>query len=227
MELKGLEHMADEVFAYDDLKEDFAYGHIPPEKRQYYIAQGLAAGRAAAVQYEGCDLAALLAADGVTLCRVTAPSRIGLHAQICYTGDKKQIDLCAATAKELSEVMADTPYPVSQTQVEQLFLAHEFYHWLEYSAGVATDEKVEPARFRLFGLFERKMAVRRTGEIAAFAFAKQWCKLPVHPKAMDYLLLCQKQGKTQAQAEEQFHRMEQEYQAACVTVLQTEKGEQR
>ena len=227
MELQGLERMADEVFAYDDLKEDFAYGHIPPEKKQYYIAQGLAAGRAAAVQYEGCDLAALLAADGVVIRKVTAPSRIGLHAQICYTGDKKQIDLFVATAKELSEVMAATPYPVPQPQIEQLFLAHEFYHWFEYSTGVATDETVEPARFRLFGLFERKMAVRRTGEIAAFAFAKQWCKLPVHPKAMDYLLLCQKQGKTPAQAAAQFCRLQQEYDAACPTAQQTEKGEHR
>lgn len=227
MELLILDSLADDVFAYDDLKEDFAYAHIPPAKRQYYITAGLAAGREAARQYEGRDLAALLRADGVALCRVTAPSPVGLHAQICYDGTKRQVDLFAATAKELSEAMIDTPYPVSAAQVEQLFLAHEFYHWLEYSTGTATEEKVEPVSSRLFGLFERKMAVRRTGEIAAFAFAKQWCRLQVHPKAMDYLLLYKKEGKTAAQIKEQLGRMVQEYETACLCALQAEKGKHR
>jgi hypothetical protein len=195
-EMDGFDRLAlpDEVYAFSDLREDFAYQKIPPERRGYYISRALQLGRQAAADYQGKDLCALLRADGVTLRRVTEPSPIGLHAQIWYDGPHRQVDLFTDTAQKLSRALADTPLPLTPQQAEELFLAHEFYHWLEYAAGVPTDARCDPVETRVLGLFRREIRVRRTGEIAAFAFAGAWCQLPLHPKALDYWLLYQEEG---------------------------------
>ncbi|MEG0996185.1 MAG: hypothetical protein RSH26_04430, partial [Clostridia bacterium] len=118
-----------------------------------------------------------------------------LHSQICYDGKIKQIDIFTATAGHIAAAMDKTPYPISQEDVERLFLAHEFYHWLEYSTGNTTDMQCEPVHAKLLGFFARDYRIRRTSEIAAFEFAKVWCCVPIHPKAMDYVLAYDRQNK--------------------------------
>ena len=125
----------------------------PARKRQYYIAAGLAAGRRAARIYRGRDLGALLCSDGVEIRRFSDPSPSGLHSQICCDGAAKQVDLFRDTAGQLSAAMDKTPCPVSPQELERLFLAHEFYHWLEYSSGAGTELQCEPICTKLFGLF--------------------------------------------------------------------------
>jgi hypothetical protein len=206
--------LPDEVFAFSDLKEDFVYKKIPPDRRGYYIAAALQLGRQAAEDYRGQDLKALLQADGVTLRRVEDPSPTGLHAQIWYDGPHRQVDVFAHTAKKLSEALEGTSLPLTADQVEELFLAHEFYHWIEYSTGVPTESRCDPVEHKALGLFRQTSQVRRTGEIAAFAFAKAWCGLPLHPKALDYWLLYEDQEGDQL--EKAMEGLKQNYQRSCV-----------
>lgn len=216
MEAMELGRIPDEAFAFSDLKEDFVYAKIPREKRQYYIAAGLAAGRQAARTYRGKDLAALLCSDGVQIRRFSEPSPSGLHSQICYDGATKQVDLFCATAKQLSAAMNKTPCPVSPQELERLFLAHEFYHWLEYSSGVGTELRCEPIRTKLFGLLPRQVRIRRTGEIAAFVFSKEFCGLPVHPKAIDCVFVDGRAGKSFEETCARLAELEAEYRAECL-----------
>lgn len=211
-----LDRLSDEALAYSDLKEDFVYRRIPREKRRYYIHAGLAAGRQAAAAYRDRDLEALLRADGVTIRRFSEPSAAGLHAQICCDGPTKQVDIFLDTAKEISAAMQGTPHPVSEEELERLFLAHEFYHWLEYARGTDTAARCEPVRAKLLGLFPQQLRVRRTGEIAAFAFAKEACGLAVHPKALDYVLAYRRQGKSPAEIDALLAELEAEYRAECL-----------
>lgn len=208
-----LERIPDEVFAFDELREDPVYGAIPRAQRAGYIRLGLEAGRTAAAEYAGRDLAALLQKDGVEIRRVDTPSPSCLHAQICYDTGCRQVDLFTDTARRLSRAAEAAGCTASPEQIERLFLAHEFYHWLEYAGRIRPVEESLPLQTRLLGLIPHVRLVRRTGEIAAFAFAKEFCGLPVHPKGLDYLLLGEIQGEDPAL---RLAQLQQEYQEACL-----------
>lgn len=208
--------LSDGACAFSDLREDFVYARIPRARRGYYIQRGLALGREAAAQYRGRDLTALLREDGVALNRVEEPSPWGLHAQICYDKADRQIDIFADTARALSQALEGTGLEQGPEALERLFLAHEFYHWLEYSAGMLASEQCGPVEWRVLGLIPRRARVRRVDEIAAFAFAKELCGLPVHPKAMDYILLYRRQGVGPEQIAGRLQALEDEYRRECL-----------
>lgn len=206
----------DEAFAFSDLKEDLVYGRIPRERRRYYIDFGLRMGREAARCCRGAGLEEILGRDGVSVVRVEAPSPSGLHAQICYDGKNRRVDLFCDTARTLSRALEGSGAEQTPRQLEQLFLAHEFYHWLEYSSATPTSSLCDRVEWRVLGLFPRSVSVRRTEEIAAFAFAKELCGLSVHPKAMDYVLLYRQKGETMEQIAGRLGKMEEEYRRECL-----------
>lgn len=208
--------LSDEACAFSDLKEDFVYARIPRARRGYYIRRGLELGREAAKRYQNQDMAALLAKDGVAVRRVEQPSSWGLHAQICYDKDVRQIDLFPATARELSQALEGAGLELPPEALERAFLAHEFYHWLEYSAGALASAKCDSVEWKALGVLTRRAQVRRVDEIAAFAFAKEYCRLPIHPKAMDYVLLYRRQGDSPAQIGERLRALEEEYRRECL-----------
>lgn len=207
---------SDEAFAFSDLKEDFVYGRIPRERRGYYIDFGLRMGREAARCCQGAGLEEILGRDGVSVVRVEAPSPSGLHAQICYDGKTRRVDLFCDTARTLSRALEGSGAEQTPRQLEQLFLAHEFYHWLEYSSGQLASEQCERVEWPVLRLFRRRAWVRRVDEIAAFAFAKEVCGLPVHPKALDYLFLYRQQGKQSGQIAPLLAALEEEYRRECL-----------
>lgn len=206
----------DAMWAYFDLKEDFIYKKIPRQKRQYYVEAGVKAGQDQAKKYQGKDIRSLLEADDVEIRHFSDQMPIHLHSQICYDGKRKQIDIFTETAKALAGAMETTPYPISREEMEWLFLVHEFYHWLEYSGRVSTEQICEPVEIRTFGMFYRKAQVRRISEIAAFFFVKQWCHLKIHPKMMDYIFVYRQMGKNMEEIDQIFEKMEQEYKQECL-----------
>lgn len=208
--------LSDGACAFSDLREDFVYARIPRDRRAYYIRRGLELGREAAARRQGQDLEELLRRDGVAVNRVAEPSPWGLHAQICYDKAVRQIDLFSATALELSQALEGTGLEQTPGELERLFLAHEFYHWLEYSGGTPASGKCEAVEWRVLGLFPRRAQVRRVDEIAAFAFAKQLCGLAVHPKAMDYILLYRKQGAGREEVARRLAALEDDYRRECL-----------
>lgn len=210
-----LEQIADEVFAFADLKEDFSYAYIPPAARKAYLTRALGAGRQAAAQWAGRDLTAALTAAGAVIRRHSEAPAGDLHAQITWDGGTRLLELYPATARAVSEAMAETPWPLTPEQAEQLFLAHEFYHYLEYSSGHLTDEQCPPVQKRILGLFPVSAQIRRTSEIAAFAFSKAYCAWPVHPKAMDYVLANRRAGGSPDDLSDWFDRLQADYRTAC------------
>lgn len=208
--------LSDRAGAFSDLREDFVYARIPRARRGYYIERGLALGREAAGEYRGQNLEGLLRAGGVTVKRVEEPSPWGLHAQICYDKATRQIDIFADTARALSRALEGTGLEQGPETLERLFLAHEFYHWLEYSGGTLASEKCETVEWKVLGLIPRRARVRRVDEIAAFAFAKELCGLPVHPKAMDYILLYRQRGEGPEGVAQRLRTLEEDYRRECL-----------
>lgn len=208
--------LSDEACAFCDLREDLVYPRIPRPQRSCYLARGLALGRAAAARYPLQQLRGLLLRDGVVLNRVAQPSPSGMHAQICYDKKTRQIDIFTATARAMAEALRDAGPALDAARLEELFLAHEFYHWLEYSSGQLASEQCEAVEWPVLGIFRRRARVRRVDEIAAFAFAKEVCGLPVHPKALDYVFLYHQQGKQSGQIAPLLAALEEDYRRECL-----------
>lgn len=208
--------LSDEVFAFSDLREDPAYRRIPREKRRYYLEEPIRLGRQAAASYQGRDLEQILRDEGVLIQMLHDEPPGYLHAQILYDGNRREIQVFTAVARHLSEVMAETPFAYTPEQLEKLFLAHEFYHWLEYSSQTFTDALCEPVEGKLLGLFRSRMRVRRTCEIAAFQFAKEVCGLTIHPKIMDYVLLYRDKGEAFAEIDRKLSALRAAYEEACL-----------
>jgi hypothetical protein len=70
-----------------------------------------------------------------------------------------------------------------------LHLAHEYFHYLEFTSGQSVSERLESVEtFRLFGL-SRKAKINKCSEVAAHAFAKTSLGLPWLPNGYDYIYL--------------------------------------
>lgn len=206
----------DAVFAFSDLREDFVYRHIPPRQRQEYLESAMQIGEQQAAAYAGKDLSQIMEADGVQIRRFPEVSKVGLRSQICYDGKYKYVDIFTETAAQISSALAITDCPLTQGQVEALFLAHEFYHWLEYSSSIPTSQLCGSFRGKVFGLLPRTYQVRRTSEIAAFLFAKKWCGLPIHPKAIDYYLIAHASADGATRAYAELETLTEQYCSTCL-----------
>ncbi|MBP1040284.1 hypothetical protein I6N95_04580 [Vagococcus sp. BWB3-3] len=82
---------------------------------------------------------------------------------------------------------------LSNSQALEIHLAHEFFHFLEFSSGATVSEKLGKMRIPLFFNFYREVDVTACSEIAAHAFAKQFCQLEVLPNYYDLHYLNQKE----------------------------------
>ncbi len=216
MEHAEFPQISPETFAYWELKEDPSYPRIPKEERLRLIRAGIDAGERMADAYRAEDLERLMKEDGVVLHRFTEPSPIGIHAQIQYGDGVKSVDLFPETAKQLEAVMHSTPYPYSARQFEQMFLAHEFYHWLEYSGRTPLRAGIKPLRHKLFGLIPHHFTPCRLSEIAAHAFTNRFCRLPFDSRLPDYLILYEEMGKSRSEVYDELRTMQAQYQAECL-----------
>ncbi|MDD4849108.1 MAG: hypothetical protein PHO10_00245 [Gemmiger sp.] len=204
-----------EVLSFAELKEDPSYPRIPPEQRALYLTTAQRAGQRAAQTYAGQDLEAILTRGGVAVRRFSDSAGGDLHSQILYDGTHRQVDLFLPMAEKLSAAMAKTPCPIPPKKVEAMFLAHEFYHYLEYASGHRTEEQCPPVQKRFLGIFSVQNRVCRMSEIAAFAFSKAFCHAEVAPKAMDYMLICCRENRSYADFCVWMDRLQAECKAAC------------
>lgn len=74
---------------------------------------------------------------------------------------------------------------LSQKQALEVHLSHEFFHYLEFKSGETVSERLPKARVPLFLKLSHQVEVIECSEIAAHAFAKQFCHLKVLPNYYD------------------------------------------
>jgi len=176
-----------------DLMEDPLFPGLDPEDRVRSIRRSIDIGRACAAQHLGCDPEADLVRAGVVIRRIEDDtvrldhaSRI--QAQIFYGPDACRVELHMAELLHKQEVLTTYGLDVDLDWVARLHLAHEFYHFLEFSGGRRTGDEVGPIRVRGF-LRSRPRVLRSASEIAAHTFAETVTGSPIHPKLTDYLVL--------------------------------------
>ena len=114
-----------------------------------------------------------------------------IHSEYCpaENGRGPVIRLYRPTLEKIRAAAQRQGVPVTMEQLEQLHLAHEFYHHLENCGGGDVSLTSKPVEVRLLGVIRRPRAVRSLREIAAHTFARAVCASPCHPLAWDWLLL--------------------------------------
>ena len=186
-----LQCLSGEAFALVLLRQDPVFGRIPPEQYGYYIRQGIRAGQQAAEQWTLPELTRRLEEDGVEVCRSEETPPMDIHSEYCpaENGRGAVIRLYCPTLEKIRVAAQRRGIPVTMEQLEQLHLAHEFYHHLEHCGGGDVSLTSKPVEVRLLGVIRRPRAVRSLREIAAHTFARAVCASPCHPLAWDWLLL--------------------------------------
>lgn len=177
-----------------ELRRDPMYSRIPEERRVQYAERSLSDGREAAGDTERLAIGELLERAGIAVRIEDASGGMfgsALRAQIDWTGKVPRIAVYRESMRQLAEAASAFPGTFGELTAEaaaDIHLAHEYYHWLEYTRGVFTAERLDPVEIR-FGPWKRKASVRQCGEIAAHAFAKKLLNLPHLPNLLDYLYL--------------------------------------
>lgn len=173
-----------------DLMQDPLFAKLDPGDYARCIAKGISAGTAAAAAHRGCDPEAAFVSAGFEIRRLEDPLRLGqrsrIQAQIFYETDKPHVDLHMTELSHKQAILKASGLERSLAWMVQLHLAHEYYHFLEFSQGHFAGEGFVPAH--LHGLI-RPRRLRSISEIAAHSFSAVLTDSPVRPELMDYLVL--------------------------------------
>lgn len=153
-------------------------------------------GRQEAARWAGRPLEGELARMGVEVRRLgDAPGGEGASVRVAAlatydprpTGTRR-VDLYLGEIARKHEVLLGAGAEVGLDELVGLHLAHEFYHVLEFSRDLRTEELVPPVGVRgLLGV--RRRPARRAGEVAAHAFARAWAGHGPHPALVDAIVL--------------------------------------
>ncbi|MDF2595105.1 MAG: hypothetical protein K0R69_1446 [Clostridia bacterium] len=183
--------ISDEIMAFLELKEDSQFSNIAPKDYVFYLSKSMAFGKIESQRYRRQDLEAILKSEGVQILHhqnvntMETPFSM-IQSQIYFTKEEKKIEIFVGVIEEKRRAMEKFGLRISAEEMRRLHLAHEFYHFLEFSRDQRTGERLPPISKKLLGIIPVQSYVTRTNEIAAHQFAKEVCNFPIHPKIMDY-----------------------------------------
>lgn len=185
--------MDNRILALCELSNDLLYHKIPREKLSYYIDASLKAGKDAASEFLHEDLAALYEKNGITVeYRESGKGAYGIvyRGQITLSKSGCSLEVFTSSIRELAEHSAGTDLlPIDYELAKKIHLAHEFFHYLEYSRDQTVSQMLNRVLIMNFLGLKRYAAINRCSEVAAHAFAMELLKLPVLPNYYDYRYL--------------------------------------
>jgi hypothetical protein len=203
----------DQTLALCELSNDLLYDKIPKERISYYIDESLAAGSAAAKEYDGMDIRELYQRNGIKIeyCKENKSTfGVVLRGQMVMGKEQAKVELYSASIQSLANNSSIYgTEPIDLDMALNIHLAHEFFHFIENKQGKSVSEQLDSVVImKLFGL-QRKGNINRCSEIAAHAFAKELLHLPCLPNLYDYAYLINTGKMTQEDLSGLISRMEQ------------------
>ena len=164
----------DRASSIEELKRDLVYTRIPSEQRIAICDRAWAVGVEKAIdivrKYPGKPIFDIIDLAGLTCIRNQRDKVImGLRYFSEYSPKEKKIVLYMGSVKKFAK-----RNHLSNQEAEELILAHEFFHHLEWTEiGRVSDSYTVP--HLLFGRFRLgKSPVRTLSEIAAHGFARSY-----------------------------------------------------
>lgn len=169
----------DRFLAYLELRKDLYFYKIPLAKMSYYIDAALAYGKQQAVYWHPVGIANLCGKLDVSIIKVEEALQTSIRGQL-RLAEKPEIWVYQQALKKMADSRS-----IPLQQLEQAVILHELFHLLEEQSKATDDQLEKICTFRFLG-WHRKAKVRKTREVAAHAFVKEWLGLACLPNYWDY-----------------------------------------
>lgn len=188
--------MTDEMMGFCELKSDRRFSVLTQEQRTLYVRGAMEIARKVYMQVKNENLREIMEKDGVRICYRKERQQLQsplIQAQIIYEKKDKRLEIFETVLAEMVPELQKAGIAVSEEQFLEMHIAHEFYHFYEISRNQRTGELLPPVRYRSFLGLERKGSLTSVSEIAAHYFTRLYCHTVLHPKALDYIYLMQRE----------------------------------
>lgn len=180
--------------SFIELYEDPQFNKIPKENIKGYISsiENIARSKAVKLKNENPNISLLdiCKSKGITVNIIKkddSVSNIHYRAEIFY--EKKIINIVKNSITEMLKQLRNLNFYLSMNKIEEIHLAHELYHLIEYIDGEETGNLLPKVTSIKIGKFEKKSKIIRASEAAAHIFCLEMLELPFHPRLLDYLYL--------------------------------------
>ncbi|MDR1638338.1 MAG: hypothetical protein LBT59_01460, partial [Clostridiales bacterium] len=177
----------------------------PVSKIPYFTDGSLKAGQDAASGFIGADVRDLCKERGILIeKRKGGKSAFGvtLRGMSEMGPNGFRIELYEESLASMAETCG-----FEYAQAEDAHLAHEFFHYLEYSSVPVPQMLGKVQTFKLLGL-KREACINRASEVGAHSFAKALLGLQVLPNFFDYQYLIGSGKMTQEAFDGKIREME-------------------
>lgn len=175
------------------------YEKIPEDVRKRYIEDSIRIGKEAAEKMlaQNKSIFELLNENNVKVEKKTPrkdSKQFTLRGEINFKKDSCTITVYEDSIQSIYKGCGQSlpkGLAVTQKQALEVHLSHEFFHYLEFKSGKTVSERLSKVRVPLFFTLTHQVEVTECSEIAAHAFAKQFCQLQVLPNYYDLFYLQQ------------------------------------
>lgn len=183
-----MDYFTDEFLGFLELKQDMLFHKIPKELIVSYINTSLEIGFECASKQRTNEIFSLYKKNNIQVKEELHGGvffKVQMRAE--FEADRKGNNIVYLYEQSIKQISKENK--ISVQEMKKVILAHEFFHYLEENGEGNVSErlpKIESAK--ILGL-TRKAGIRRTSEIAAYAFAKQLLNLEYLPNYFDYQYL--------------------------------------
>ncbi len=190
-----------ENMTFAELSEDALFKKIPGPEVKHYINSliALASARKDQIKDENrgarFSLSDICRSKGlsVNLIENSYPKALPrFRAEILYR--EKIINVIKSSVDQICGVLKIFNFNglesiASFDYIKDIHIAHELYHFLEFTSGEYTQDALPGVTYFKIGGFERKSGVAKASEAAAHIFCMKITGMPFHPKLLDYLCM--------------------------------------
>lgn len=211
--MEDLRYLDDEVLSLLELREDFLFHKLTKEQIKYYINESINLGQKTAQDFNNKDIEELLKNNGVSIIieETNKSKKLDLRADIHFDDKIKEIKIYKKSLNQIYEVLKSFGLKVTEKQVYQIHLAHEFYHFIEFKDDKYTNDRLDKIVCFSLGPIKRKSTILKTREIAAHAFCKKLLNLKFHPKILDYIYLIENNEISNKELQKTVKELRKEY----------------
>lgn len=194
-----------QALAWLDLRNDLVFNKIPAQKYRYYLENALKAGEAAAAQFAGRSIRELYQQHNIEIRQENGDGlffTVQFRAQFEFS-EKKNIRRVTLYQPSLESLQVSCGLPLDT--IIDIHLAHEFFHFLEYSRKRPVSETLDKICNVSIGPFRTYSTVASTSEIAAHRFCQLLNGLEYYPTYYDFLWLVSCGKQTQQEHDNLFN----------------------
>ncbi|HOT78173.1 MAG TPA: hypothetical protein PK467_20460 [Candidatus Wallbacteria bacterium] len=190
-----------ENLTFAELCEDALFKKISGPDVKLYINSLIAIASARADKFKSGSRGArfsvldICRSEGVSVNLIDNPCPRAVpvfRAEILYR--EKLINVMKSSVDQICGVLKNFNFNgleciASFDYIKDMHIAHELYHFIEFSSGEYIQDELAGVTYFKIGGFEKKTGVAKASEAAAHIFCMKIMDAPFHPKLLDYLCM--------------------------------------